>query len=88
MDANPTELDIFHMFKSDQMCKILTSFMISILIKVLHNVKLSYRSIQDTLKICTNPANLVNLSRVGENRKSLLVKTAIPDPEVQLLHNP
>ena len=28
MDAKPTEMGIFHIFKSDQMCKISTSFMI------------------------------------------------------------
>ena len=39
MDAKPTEMGIFHIFKSDQMCKILTSFMILILTKFLHNVK-------------------------------------------------
>ena len=39
MDANPTEMDIFHILKSDKMCKILTSFMILILIKFLQNVK-------------------------------------------------
>ena len=39
MDAKPTEMGIFHIFKSDQMCKILTSFMILILTQFLRNVK-------------------------------------------------
>ena len=39
MDAKPTEMGIFNISKSDQMCKILTSFMILILTKFLHNVK-------------------------------------------------
>ena len=39
MDGKPTEMGIFHIFKSEQMCKILTSFMILILTKFLHNVK-------------------------------------------------
>ena len=39
MDVKPPEMGIFHIFKSDQMCKTLTSFMILILTRFLHNVK-------------------------------------------------